>query len=146
VQAAAKVSRDTVDRTERRLTTDAKLFNKFPELRDPKSELFKETSERFKEAVAIDKSAEKRPGALYLAPKAAQEHLDRKARLERRRREDDEDEADRGLRARWQDGRGSGRGTIDDDDMLGSEALEVISKMGISEKAFKEQRETRRRR
>ena len=150
VEAAKAVAKEVVGRRERAITTDAKIMNKFPELRDQKSELFKETAARFQEAVDLNPKSAKDPGALYLAAKSAKEFLDAKNPPRRRSDEDFEDETDRQLRARSQDHRPTGRVEIDDDDFLGNEAKQVIAGMGITDEQFKASRKelagSRRRR
>ncbi len=116
-------------------------MSEFPELKDQSSELFKATAIRYQKAVAMDPSAKKTPAALYLAADAARESLKRTAPKPRNEDEDDyrpETESERRQRARAQDSRPRGRGEVETDDMLGSEAKQVIAAMGISEAEFKE--------
>lgn len=139
IEAAKAVTKEMIGREVSKRTTDTAIMEKFPELRDQNSELFKETAARFKEAVAIDPKSAKNPGALFLAAKAAKESLERK-NPSRGRDDDFEDEQDRRTRVRSQDSRPSGRAEIDDDDMLGNEAKAVIAGMGISQDQFKTSR------
>lgn len=138
-ETALKVSRELIGRERQKITSDATLMNEFPDLRNPESELFKETAKHYQRAVAMDPNAKKTPAALYLAAAAARESLKVEKPIRRTQDEDRyrEDEADRRQRASSQDGRGRGRGDVDDrDDMLGDEARQVIRSMGITEEEF----------
>lgn len=159
---AAKVARRTVDVERGKMTTDAKIFNDFPELGDKDSELFKATAAELKELVAMDPSARNRPSTLYAAAKAAKAKLDAQRPQRRReaededrydrfddddpddrggRRDDDPDERDRRRRIDAQDGRTRGRESRDDgDSYLGPQAREVMSALGVDEKDFLEER------
>jgi len=139
VETAMKVTHSLIGRERGKIDTDQKILGEFPELRDQTSELFKETAKRYQKAVAMDPAAKKTPAALYLAADAAKEALT--ARGRRERDDEDEPETDRRQRAASQDARPRGRATEEaDDDMLGSEARQIIKAMGISEKEFRESR------
>jgi hypothetical protein len=144
-ETALKVSREMIGRERQKITSDTQIMTDFPDLKDPNSELFKETAKNYQQAVAMDPNAKKTPVALYLAAKAARESLKAKNAPQQRRRNDDdydedarESEDDRRARSDSQDSRPRGRGTVNDsDDMLGNEAREVIRQMGITEEEFK---------
>lgn len=137
VRAAEKVTRELIGQERQKITTDAQIFQKYPDLNDPNSELFKETRIRFQEAVAFDKGAAKTPAALMLAARAAKEHLDHKKAIAPREDDDFEAETDRRTRAASQDGRAKGRDSVEDpDDTMGSQAKAVAKAMGISDVEF----------
>ena len=138
VDTAMKVSQSMIARERGKMDTDSKILGEFPELKDQTSELFKETAKRYQKAVAMDPNAKKTPAALYLAADAAKEAIKYRSR---RDDPDDEPESDRRRRADSQDARPRGRSTSDDgDDMMGSEARQIIRQMGISEAEFKAQK------
>lgn len=143
-QVAKNVAKQMIGQAQRKATTDQKIMGAFPELNDPKSELFKLTREELREMVDLDPDAAKSPTALYAAAKAAKARLDaKKAPPKRTRRDDyeyegdegeDEEEADRLLRADAQGarrGRGS-RGSVDDD-YLPSQTRQVLALMNPEE-------------
>lgn len=140
---AVKVSRELIGRERTKDRSDNTIMTEFRELKDEKSDLFKETAKLYAKAVAMDPNVKKTPAALYLAASAARELL--KAKAPARQRNDDDDynryepETDRQQRIDAQDGRSRGRGVIDaTDDMLGDEARDVIRQMGITEAEYKE--------
>jgi|ERR1035441_1991662 hypothetical protein len=134
---ALKVTRELIGRERVKITTDAQIFEKFPELKDKNSDLWKEAAVNFQAAVAMDKNALKTPAALYLAAKAASETLKARAATARRTQEDDEPESDRQHRAASQDSRTRGGSIVEsDDDMMGSEAKAVARAMGLSAEEF----------
>jgi|GEM_PF-5618232 len=141
VDTAVKVSREMINRERQKMGSDTKILADFPELKDEKSDLYKETAKHYQEAVAMDPSAVKSPAALYLAAKTARATLKAKAAP---RRDDDDDrpepESDRRARANSQDGRAKHRAEVEDDDMLGSEARSIVKSMGITEAEFKASR------
>lgn len=156
VEAALHVSQELINRERHKMGTDHELMSRFPDLRDPDSELFKETAPLFQHAVAMDPNARSSIAVLTLAAEAASQKLKNRKPA----REEDEYEAPRrngresedGRRARIaaQDGRSNGRQVIDDMDTLGPEAAEVAKRMGISPEEFQKSRKelgmTRRRR
>lgn len=143
---AAKVARRTVDVERQKMTTDAVIVRDFPDLNNPKSELFQATAAELRHLVAMDPRAKNSPATLYAAANAAKAKLEAKRPASRRGAEDDEDrydrygeerEDDRRRRADAQDGtHRSGRDAGDDLDMLGPEAKEVIRQMGITAEEF----------
>ena len=139
VDVAAKVTRELIGRERQKMGTDAQIMAEFPELRDQNSDLFKETAKIYQKAVAMDPGAKKTPAALYLAAQAAKQAIS--SRKPAPRAEEDEFEAEpepeRRQRAASQDGRTRGRGEAADDDMLGSEARQVIKAMGITEDEYR---------
>lgn len=128
-QVANKVSREVVGNERQKLISDNQLLGKFPELRDNKSELFKETAKIYSEAVAMDPSAKKTPAALYLAATAAKQLIDSRGVSE--------EEQERLDRVAAQDGRTRGRRESAEDDMLGPEAAEVLRQMKVTPEDFK---------
>jgi hypothetical protein len=139
-EAAIKVSRELIGRERVKMSSDQQLIAEFPELKDPKSDLYKETAKIYQQAVAMDPNAKKSPAVLLMAAKAAK--LSLKPAPSRRDRDDDDDfeetESERRDRARSQDSRPRGRGDLDDhDDRLGDEARHIISGFGITEEEFK---------
>lgn len=151
---AAKIAREVVGAERQKMTADAKILNDFPELKDKGSDLWKRTSERLKEAVALDgPQAAKSAATLYACARAAKAELAAEARQKRQRdpdlddddfadREDEdvEDERDRRRRVREQSGDRSrgGRGGFDDDSgTLGPDAREMIRAMGITEEQYR---------
>jgi hypothetical protein len=146
VDVAAKVSRELIGRERQKLATDTQIMSEFGDLKDPNSDLFKETAKRYQKAVAMDPNAKKTPAALYLAADAARSYLDSKR--PRSRRDDDESdnrpepEDDRRRRADSQDARTRSRPEADTDDMLGDEARSIIKQMGITEEEFKASQKT----
>lgn len=162
-EIARDVARRTVDVERAKMGTDAKIMNDFPELANPKSDLFKATTVELQQLVAIDPSAKNRPATLYAAAKAAKAGLAAKAAADRGRtrdddhedddrydriddddrggrNRDDDDEGDRRRRIDAQDGRNRSRDTDDDMDMVGPQAREVIRQMGITEKEYQDSR------
>jgi len=138
VDTAVKVSRELIGRERQKMTSDAQIVTDFPELKDQTSELFKETAAIYQKALAMDPNAAKTPAALYLAAQAAKASLKGRQAPPASRREEEEHEDDRRRRADAQDGRSRGRSTAEDtSDMLGPEAKELISKMGITEDEYK---------
>lgn len=143
---AAKVARRTVDIERQKITSDNIVLRDFKELADPTSDLFKATAVVLKQLVAMDPNARKSPATLYAAAKAAKAELDAKkpARRAAADADDDDDrydrpeqEDDRRRRSDAQDGtRNKGRDAVDDMDMLGPEAKEVIRAMGITQEEF----------
>jgi hypothetical protein len=135
-EIAVKVARQMIGQQVVRSTTDNTIMTQFPELKDPKSELYAATAKLYQEAVAMDPNAKKTPAALYLAAKAA------KASLKPAPKPDDDEpevESDRRRRADSQDSRPRGRSQVEDhDDMMGPEARQICKDMGITEAEFKE--------
>jgi len=141
VETAMKVTQSMIGRERGKMDTDAKILGEFPDLKDQSSELFKETAKRYQRAVAMDPAAKKTPAALYLAAEAAKEAIN--ARRRPRDEDDYEPETERRQRAASQDARPRGRSSSDDtDDMLGSEARQIIKAMGITEAEFKASRQS----
>lgn len=143
VEVASKVTRELIGRERQKLTTDAQIMAEFPDLRDQNSDLFKATAVRYQRAVAMDPNAKKTPAALFLAAEAARESLRAKAAPRRREENDDDEprgrepEEDRRRRADSQDSRPRTRPPVDDtDDMLGSEARQIIKGFGITDAEF----------
>ncbi|MBZ5578245.1 MAG: hypothetical protein LAP40_16910 [Acidobacteriia bacterium] len=129
-QVASKIAREVVGNERQKLVTDNRLLGKFPDLRNPQSELFQETAKIYREAVEMDPSAKKTPAALYLAAKSAQQIIDSRGGG----REDEQDRLDR---VNAQDGRTRGRQAASHDDLIGPEAADIIKQMGISEDDYK---------
>ncbi len=145
-EIAVKAARQTVQVERQKMTTDAQILGEFPELKDDDSELFKATSKELKALFKIDPNFARTPAALYAAARAAKAGL---KPAPKPRNEDDgdddydryEDEQDRRRRADSQDTtRSRGRPEVEDDDMLGPEAKEVMRQMGISREEFIESR------
>jgi hypothetical protein len=146
VDIAAKVTRDLMGRERGKMASDAQIMGEFPELRDQKSEMWKETAKQYQAAVAMDPAAKKTPAALFLAARVARETLKAREAVGRRTRNEDDEpeyrgarepEDDRRRRADSQDARPRGRAAVDDvDDMLGAEARQVIRGFGITEAEF----------
>jgi hypothetical protein len=140
---SVEIAQELIGRERQKVSSDAMIMAEFPELKDQNSELFKATATRYQRAVAMDPNAKKTPAALYLAAEAARESLKRTAPVKAREEEEEdrynrpEREDDRRRRADSQDGRTRNRGEVDDRDMLGSEAKQIIAAMGISEDEYK---------
>jgi hypothetical protein len=136
---AEKIAREVVGDVTRKATADTTIMTKFPELKDPKSELYQQTRIELQEMVDLDPSAAKSPTALYAAAKAAKATLSAKASKTRTREEDrydyegdgdDDEEATRRLRADSQGAsRGRGARTAADDDALPPKTREVLAGM-----------------
>ena len=151
-EIAAKVARRTVEAERQKMTADNVLMREYPDLAKPDSALFKATAVELNKLVAMDPRARHSPATLYAAANTAAAKLE--ARRPQRgdhdtesvdRYERPEAEEDRRRRADAQDGsRSRGRDTIDDTDLIGPEAAEVMKQMGISRDEFLESaRETR---
>lgn len=144
---AAKVAQRTVNLEKTRMQGDSVIIGEFPELNNPKSELFIATTEEVRAMVKMDPNAAKSPATLLAAariaklklaakapkPRAADDDEDGYDRVERVEREDD-----RRSRADAQDtSRGRGRRESEDDSALGDQAKEVLRQMGgISDEEF----------
>lgn len=128
-EVAARVTREIVGQERTKVVSDNKLLGDFPDLRNPQSELFKETAAIYREAVAMDPAAKKTPAALYLAAKAAKQIIDARG--------GGEQEQERLDRINAQDGRTRGRQSATSDDLLGPEASTIIQQMGITEAEYK---------
>lgn len=132
VDAASKVAQVVVKNERVKSSTDQQLIGQYPDLRNPQSELFKETAKIYREAVAMDPSARKTPAALMLAARAAKQMIDA--------RQPQETEEERRDRIDAQAGHRGGRPDTGRDDMLGDEAKSIIQAMGITEEAYKEEK------
>lgn len=141
-EIAEKVARRTVSIERGKITTDNKLMTQFPDLGDPKSELFKAAAEEYKELIAFDPSAEKNPATLFAAARAAKAKLAAQAPKRKAADEDDEEygydrvETERRRRVDAQDGSRGGRRSEEPDDSLGPQAKAIAKMMGISEEEF----------
>ncbi len=124
-----KLVREAVAQERQKLTTDAEIMHKFPDLRDDKSALFLKTREIYREVCRRNPDKARDPEALLDAAERAQlkleiESLKSEKPEERHRRE----------RIAAQDVRGSRGSSFEDDNSpLGPEAKSIISQMGISE-------------
>lgn len=151
---AKDIAQRVVNRERGRMTSDAELISRFPDLRDAKSELYEETSKRFRAAVARDPKAKNSPVTLFLAAEAAELALGQGRRKPRDEGYDDyregrEEEYERRRRVEAQQGdrgRGGRSGDYGDDDDLGPEARQIVSAFGVDEKAYRTERAKERKR
>ncbi len=141
-EAALKVGRELIGRERYKMSSDDVFKTKFPELKDDKSELWAETSKRYKAAVAMDPRGNRTAAELYLAAEAAREFIDSKGKPAREEEDggERETEAERRNRADSQDARPRARAHVADDDMLGHEAKQVIAAFGLKDSEFQESR------
>src|SRR5512143_1076107 len=138
-----EIAQRIVNRERGRMTSDAELISRFPDLRDQKSELYQETSKRFRAAVARDPKAKNSPVTLFLAAEAAELALGQGRRKPREEGYDDyregrEEEYERRRRVEAQQGdrgRGGRSGDYGDDDDWGPEARRIVSAVGVDENA-----------
>lgn len=137
---AAKIAREIVGTEAAKLRQDADLVQKYPELSDKDSDLFKRTAEVFKEMVADDPSLKKSPKALMMAARTAKAEL---------RATQGRGEEDRLEKVRRQSGERGSRGRSmadgDDDDSIGPQTRAVLSELasyGVTEEGFKKQRQS----
>jgi hypothetical protein len=146
---AEKIARQIVGEERSKLSADAELAREFPDLQDPKSDLFKRTAEIYKSETDADPSLKKSTRTLMLA--ARQAKLELAAKNVGKRRSDPEDEGDdyedvddaeqeRLDRVRAQSGdRGRRRsaGFDNGNDELDPMQKQICKAMGISEEAYK---------
>jgi len=149
---AAKVARRTVQVERQKMGSDAAIIRDFPDLADPKSELYKATAAEVNRMNALDPNARRVPAVtLYAAAQVAKAKLDARAGGSRSRNERDpedddhyerydrrggggDEERDRRLRAASQDATRRRGGDPDDDNApLDADAREVARQMGVSE-------------
>lgn len=146
---AAKVAQRTVALEKTRMAGDSVIITEFPQLNDPKSELFIATTAEVRSMVKMDPNAAKSPATLLAAARIASLKLAAKAPARRADPDDDDGDGDRYERAEHEDDRRSrsdaqdtsrGRGrreSADDDSALGDQAKEVLRMMGgITEADF----------
>jgi hypothetical protein len=146
---ATKTAKQAVTAARQAMTHDAELVGDYPDLKDEKSELFKETSAIFSGMVKKDPSLKKSTVALMMAAEQAKLKLQIKGGGSRERDEGG-DEGDRELerqrRIRSQNGDRGRRGDSfedDDDDSMGPQAKEVLAafgRFGVDEAAYKSER------
>lgn len=142
VKEARRAAEEVVGVESRKLRTDAELVQKYPELNDSKSELFKRTGAIFREMVADDRDLSKSPQALLLAARAAKAELAAETSTASR----DESEADRRKRIAAQAGgagaRGAGFNGDEDDEKLSPAQKKLIARFNaeggvqITEEAY----------
>jgi hypothetical protein len=125
------------------MSTDQRLMDEFPELKNKNSELFKETAKLYQDAVAFDPGAMKTPAALYLAAKSAKAALARSTPARDDESGDDgrEPEVDRRHRAASQDGRAKAPKVDDGMELLGDEAKRLVKEFGITDDEFRKSRQ-----
>lgn len=152
---ATDIAKRVVERERGRMTSDAELISRFPDLRDQTSELYEETAKRFRAAVARDPKSKNSPVTLFLAAEAAELALGAGQRNTRSRTggdyrdRDDEEERERvrNINAQQGDrGRGGRSGDYGDDDELGPEARQIVNAFGVDEKAYRAERAKDRKR
>jgi hypothetical protein len=154
VEIASKAALRTVNLEKQRMAGDTAIISEFPELNNPKSELFIATTEEVRRMVRMDPGAAKSPATLYAAAKVAKLTLDAaKAATRRTAPDDDESDDERYDRVEREDDRRSRsdaqdtsrnrgrRESSDDTDMLGDQAKEVLRLMGgVTEDEFRAER------
>lgn len=126
-QEAAKIARGLIKEERQKATTENAVFRDFPELKDPKSELFEATKKEMQLLVdTFGQEAANSTAHLYMAAKAAKASL-KPAKPAR----DDEryDYDDRQLRADAQDGGGRRGSQLSDDDHVTSDMRQVMANM-----------------
>lgn len=143
---AAKVAQRTVAIEKTRMAGDSMIVGEFPELTNPKSELYLATTEEVRAMVKMDPAAAKSPVTLLAAARIAKLKLAAKA-PKARAADDDGDDGDNYDRVENEDGRraradaqdtsrGRGRRENEDDSALGDQAKEVLRSMGVTETDF----------
>ncbi len=145
-EVAIKVSHEMIGRNQVRSAADQKIVDEFADLKVPTSALFKATAPIYREAIAMDPNAANSPATLFMAAKAAKAQLAAEAKRAAPADDDTDGEGEtaeeRRQRIDSQDGsrtRGRTDGTVDD--MLGSQAREIIAGFGVSEAEYKQHRE-----
>lgn len=141
-EIAEKVATKIVGKARDQIANDSRLMQQYPELNDPKSELFERTKVIYKEMLGDDPALKNSRRGLELAARAAKAELASEKRATRRYDEDDE----RVSRIRRQAG---DRGRRHDDDEgegdLGPGARDVIKAFRISEDVYRKHRDAGRR-
>lgn len=151
VPAMVKLAEQVVQKHVSRLTSDAKLFNDFPELKEKDSEFVRETAKHYNELTALDPVYGKKTNiAIHAAAQIARATLAAETAARKRKPQDEdmyEDESSRKLRAASQDGI-TKRGSVGDeeDSTVGPEARQLLRQMNaaggggpkVSEQAFLE--------
>jgi hypothetical protein len=158
---AAKIASEIVERKAGRMSADAKLVGQYPQLQDPKSELFQATATIYREMTDQDPELKKSPATLFAAARIAKAELKAAGNGARGRDVDDEpgdyreDREDRESRRRRIDAQqgdiGRGRSTPyeGDDDPMGPaqrDVLDLFARAGVDEKSYREERTKLRRR
>ncbi len=144
---ARKVVEEVVGRERTKLTVDAEIMTKYPELRDEKSPLFAKTRDIYKEVVRRNPAKANDPEALLDAAERARLTLEIESLKSGRSAEHEEEpepaERNRQDRIRAQaSDRGRRSSEFEaDDSRLGDEAREVIRQMGITEDDFRDSRQ-----
>jgi hypothetical protein len=140
-KVAERVANKVVKGARTAMTHDAELIQQYPELNDPESDLFKETSTIYQAAVKKDPSLKKSTVALMQAAEVASLRI--KVRDGAGRRQERDDDADRTRRIREQAGDRSRRGGFEDedaDDSMGPEARHIAQMLGVKEADYKNER------
>lgn len=127
---AREVAQEEVGAASKRLTTDAKLVQQFPDLQDKESEHFQRTGAIYREMVADDPALKNSPGALFLAARTA------KAELAAEGKGRSAGDRDATIRAQAGD-RGGGRDTDVGGELIGPQARELIAAFKIDEAGYK---------
>jgi hypothetical protein len=151
VKLSAEGTRRIVAHERGKMTIDARLAQDFPELKDDTSPLFVETAKIFRANVELDPNLRKSPVALLMAARQAKAELaakvpPKKAAGDYREVDDDEaaestDARRRRINAQRGDmGRDTGAPFEGDEDNLGPEARDVMTLMGVDEKAYRARR------
>lgn len=115
-----------------KITREADLYAKYPDLRNEESELFKETQREFQDMVALDKSFAKNPVAVQLAARNATTRLKMAAEIAdaKKPKETEAERRARAAAAGGDPGRGGGAEFEDDSPgELSPMAKDMLAKM-----------------
>ncbi len=137
-EIATKTAKQAVKAARESMTHDVELSRDYPDLQDPESELFKETSKIYKGMLKRDPKLKDSSAALLMAA----ENAKLKLQIEGKGKSNSEDDAekDRQRRIREQGGDRGRRGSADfddgDDDRMGPEAKSIAAALGVSDKDY----------
>lgn len=146
---ARKVARETVNETTGRLSSDHAFMNRYPDLQNKESDLFKATATEYNEMLAEmtpeeRREAKKSPLTLRAAARTAEAKLKAAKTSKPKADEDDfeyervDPEEERRQRVRAQDGSRGGRGGGgEEESRIGPQQRAVLEGMGVSEDKFR---------
>ncbi|HLG99840.1 MAG TPA: hypothetical protein VKX49_26255 [Bryobacteraceae bacterium] len=115
---------------------DQKLGKEFPDLVDPKSDLFKRAQVHFRQMVEVDPAAKKSRSALWAAASMAKKEIEMESAADKKNERQDRETRRRDRIDAQRGERDTGGGRDDDTPTLTNTQREIISRLGITEEQF----------
>lgn len=115
---------------------DAKLGKEFPEITDPKSDLFKKAQVHFREMVGVDPRAKNSRSALWAAAKMAKNEIAAEAATNTNKNREDAESRRRDRIDRQRGERDTGGDRDDGEKSLTPTQREIMGRLGVTEEQF----------